>query len=108
MQLAAALYHEPVRRAIIPSSPAKSDPPEDAAMWQTVIGREIRRTTRNLFWTNALILGALIAAVAATAGYWYNFALGPFDLAREDLRALTSADGLTKNFVRVEGTAIDE
>ncbi|MFL5339323.1 MAG: DUF6709 family protein [Gemmataceae bacterium] len=71
-------------------------------MWDNLIGRQIRRSSRNLFIWNTLILVALVVAAVCTAAYWLNFFAGPFGLDRNTLLQMPNAD-VTEYFVTVEG-----
>ncbi len=75
-------------------------------MWHTVVGRHIRRGTRNLFWTNLLLGSGVLVLFGLSRGYWYNFACGPFEVAREEVSGLRSADDLCRYYVRVDGREI--
>ena len=61
-------------------------------MWDNLIGRQIRRSSRNLLIWNSVILIILLIAVVCTASYWVNFFLGPFDLERAALLQRANAE----------------
>ena len=76
-------------------------PSEANAMWDNMIGRQIRRSTRNLLIWNCILLIGIIVFFALTGRYWYNFLLGPFELDRETLVSLTEAvEGTVEAFAR--------
>ncbi len=70
-------------------------------MWDTLIGRQIRRSSRNLIIWNGLLLAGVIIFFALTARYYYNFFLGPFPIDREAIVKLND-DNLNEYFVTVE------
>src|SRR5262245_604957 len=70
-------------------------------MWDTLIGRQIRRSSRNLIIWNGLLLAAVIVFFAFTARYYYNFLFGPFTLDRDAVVKLKD-DNLSEYFVTVE------
>jgi hypothetical protein len=77
-------------------------------MWNNVVGRHIRRTNRNLFLANALLLAGVVATVGVGWNYWYNFLLGPFWMDRADVAALTrnQLDRLDRQYVTVDGQKV--
>ena len=70
-------------------------------MWDNLIGKQIRRSTRNLLLWNSLILIGLLVAAVCTSGYWLNFFAGPFPLERNKLLQLRNAD-VNENFVTID------
>ena len=47
-------------------------------MWDNVVGRHLRTTSRRLLGINALFVVAVLVVYACTSRYIYNFAFGPF------------------------------
>jgi hypothetical protein len=68
-----------------------------------VIGAEIARTNRNLLLSGLVLIGAVALAVAATARYWYDFALGPFPADEAALAAIKDAGEPLKYWLTVKG-----
>lgn len=73
-------------------------------MLDTIVGRQILRSTRNLLIWNLVILLGVVAFFAITHRYWYNFFLGPFEIDREELLARKDNSEL-KNLVQIRGDA---
>lgn len=71
-------------------------------MWDNIVGRQIRRSTRNLLLWNVLILVGIIVFFALSSRYWYNFALGPFPLSADEVTKLKDDEGL-QFFVSIRG-----
>jgi Family of unknown function (DUF6709) len=70
-------------------------------MWDTLIGRQIRRSSRNLIIWNGLLLAGVIVFFSLTARCYYNFLFGPFPLDRDAVVKLKD-DNLSEYFVTVE------
>src|SRR5262245_10969301 len=68
-------------------------------MWDNVIGRHIRRGTRNLFLWNGLLLAAVVGLGLFFGRYFYNFFLGPFPLDKNTLTELKSGNELFRYYV---------
>ncbi len=72
-------------------------------MWDDFIGKQIRRTNRNL-----LILGTALLAITGTVLYFngrdvYNFLLGPFPIQVSELATIWSPDQPKRYFLKVQG-----
>ena len=70
-------------------------------MRDSLIGRQIVRSSRNLLIWNGILLGVIVAIFALTFRYFYNFALGPFPTSRDAIVKLQD-DSLLEYFVSVE------
>jgi hypothetical protein len=72
-------------------------------MWENIIGRHIRRTSRNLFLTacGAICVVALLAFPYAR--YWRNVFAGPLDASPEMLLGVQEPDSLDRYYVRLSG-----
>lgn len=70
-------------------------------MWDTLIGRQIRRSSRNLVIWNSMLLIGVIVFFALTSRYYYNFFLGPFPIDRETIVNLRD-DRPREYFVLIE------
>jgi hypothetical protein len=57
-------------------------------MWDNLIGKQIRRSTRNLILWNALLMAGVLVFLAIASQYYYNLLLGPFPLVGADLAEL--------------------
>lgn len=77
-------------------------------MWDSFVGRQIRRCNRNLLWTNVLVFAALLLCLYNSRRYLYNCFFGPFETTTEALAAIKDPTSLCHYFVTVENVeAID-
>lgn len=67
------------------------------------IGKQIRRSNRNLFLANLGLLIVPLTIGFTNPRYWYNFALGPFPSDRQTLLSVQDPDKLDKYFINIEG-----
>jgi hypothetical protein len=67
------------------------------------IGKQIRRSNRNLLLTNLGVLLVPLAIGMISPRYWYNFASGPFPIEKQTLLSIDNPDQEQKYFVSVEG-----
>uniref|UniRef100_A0A7C3PG16 Uncharacterized protein n=1 Tax=Oscillatoriales cyanobacterium SpSt-418 TaxID=2282169 RepID=A0A7C3PG16_9CYAN len=72
-------------------------------MWQGFIGRQIRRSDRNILLTNmGLVLIPLTFGVLSSR-YWQNFAAGPLKLDRQAALAVKDPTQEARDFVTIKG-----
>ncbi len=71
-------------------------------MWDTLIGRQIRRSSRNLIAWNAILFIGVVIFFIFTARYYYNFFLGPFPMTQDEIAHLQD-DHPMQYFVAVNG-----
>ena len=67
------------------------------------IGKQIRRSNRNLLLTNLGLLLVPLSIGLISPRYWYNFAFGPFPIEKQTLLSIDNPDQEKKYFVSVEG-----
>jgi len=72
-------------------------------MWDDFIGRQIKRTNRNMFLLGTVMLAILGAILAATWRDAYNFLLGPFPIENSELASIWSPDQPKRYFLKVQG-----
>jgi len=72
-------------------------------MFDGIIGKHIRRTNRNLFIANFIILGIAFLVAVLPSRYWYNFFAGPFPMTHEQLVAVSDPGTLKRYFVTIPG-----
>lgn len=70
------------------------------------IEQRTRRTTRNLFIANVLLVGAIVALVALNVRYLYNLASGPFTISREALLGISDVGERQEYYVTVNGDEV--
>ena len=72
-------------------------------MYDGIIGKQIRRTNRNLFIINFIVLGIVFLVAVLPSRYWYNFFSGPFPMTHDEVGAVKDPDTLRKYFVTIPG-----
>ena len=72
-------------------------------MWDTVIGRHIRRANRNLFLVNTGLVLGVFAVAALSSRYLYNFAFGPFPVDSQALETNGDPGRSLEYYVTVRG-----
>jgi hypothetical protein len=70
-------------------------------MWDSLIRREIQRSTRNVIVVNLLLLGGLLATGVAASGYLYAVFAGPVRLEAGDLLTEAGRKAFQGKYVRV-------
>lgn len=74
-------------------------------MWENIIGRHIRRTSRNLALTACGALCVVAILTVPYMRYWRNFFAGPLDATPEMLVKVEEPDSLERYYVRLSGVA---
>lgn len=67
------------------------------------IGKQIRRSNRNLFLANLGLLLVPLTIGFINPRYWYNFALGPFHSEHQTLLSIQDPEQIDKYFINIEG-----
>ncbi len=75
-------------------------------MFSSFVEGQIRRTNRNLLLTNALLVLGVLAALALTNRYWYNFVAGPFPTDQQTVLATTDADTVRRYYLTLTGDEV--
>jgi hypothetical protein len=70
------------------------------------IEESVRRTNRNLFITNLLLLVGVFAVALLTSRYLYNVLSGPFAMDRQTLLGLNDVGDLKKYYVALNGDQV--
>ncbi|OYQ65689.1 hypothetical protein B9G53_06435 [Pseudanabaena sp. SR411] len=77
-------------------------------MFNTIIGKQVLRKSRNLLISNGILMAILLGVAGWQYRYLYNFALGPFPVDAKNLEDIKSLDDSLQQYITVKGNAIDD
>jgi hypothetical protein len=77
-------------------------------MFNTIIGKQVLRKSRNLLISNGILMAILLGVAGWQYRYLYNFVLGPFPVDAKSLEGIKSLDDNLQQYITVKGNAIDD
>lgn len=72
-------------------------------MYNSLLDRSVRGSARTLIIINALVIAAIAGIIAFNWRYYRNYVSGPYDMPRDELIDLASADEAARYYVSVTG-----